>query len=411
MSEGSPASIARASAARSLPVLSFGVTPVADILLTGDQLGEPEPAFPLDVVFDPETALLQLAGTIPPGELYGGDYPYYSSEVPSLLQHFRASAQKILAERALDRESLVIEAASNDGYMLEVFAGAGVPVLGIDPASGPAAVAQEKGIRTVVDFFDLRLARRLRREGHVADVLLGNNVLNLVREPGDFASAVEVLLGPDGVAVLEVPYVVATVESGAYDNFYHQNSSYFSLVALERLFGAVGLVLREAQRVPTFGGSLRVQVGRGGRPGRSAREMLESERARGVHTYDYFMDFGERSLKSRDLLIEMLRGLKGDGASIVAYGAAGGMATTLLSFTGIDSSVLDYAVDVNPHKHGLFTPGSHLQIHSPRKLLEDLPDYVLLLAWNYADEVVADQREYLARGGRFIIPIPEPRLL
>lgn len=397
--------------ARSLPVLSFGVTPVADILLTADQLDESEPAFPLEVVFDPESALLQLAEIVPPAELYREDYPYYSSELPGVLEHFRISARAILAERPLDQGSLVVEAASNDGYMLEVFAGAGVPVLGIDPAAGPAAVAHQRGIPTLVDFFDLRLARRLRAEGSVADVLLANNVLNLVPEPADFAAAVEVLLATDGVAIVEVPYVVDTVQAGAYDNFYHQNSSYFSLTALARLFSRVGLVVEEVERVPTFGGSLRVQIGRGSSPGNSVQELLAYERSHGVDDYGYFEDFGERACRSRDLLVEMLWRLKKDGASIVAYGAAGGMATTLLSFTGIDSSVLDYAVDVNTHKHDLFTPGSRLRIHSPRKLLEDLPDYVLLLAWNYAEEVMADLSEYLTRGGRIISPIPEPRLL
>lgn len=393
-----------------IEVLDLGETPIADILLTEDHLQEPDPTFRLRVGFCPQCALLQLTELIDPTLLYGDDYPYFSSVVPGLLEHFTASAESILATHPLDDRSLVVEAASNDGYMLRIFAEAGIPVLGVDPAAGPAAVAREKGVPTIVDFFGSALAERLAAEGRRADVLLGNNVLNLVPDPNDFASAVDLLLADDGEAVLEVPYAVEAVTHCEYDNFFHQNCSYFSLASLRSLFEPVGLVVCDAQRVPTFGGSLRVRLRRRGEPSDAVAQIAAREASLGAADEAFYRDFGERARRSRDQLVEFLTEQRRGGRRTVAYGAAGGMATTLLSFAGIDEGVLEYAVDVNEHKHGLFTPGSRLRIFPPERLVEDQPDFVLLLAWNYEEEILAANADYLRRGGRFVIPIPELRL-
>jgi hypothetical protein len=393
-------------------VLDLGETPIADILLTEAQLDLPDPTFRLRVAFCPECALLQLVELIDPELLYGGDYPYFSSIVPGLVDHFTRSADDILASRQLTSESLVIEAASNDGYMLRRFAAAGVPVLGIDPAKGPAETAQAAGVPTIVDFFSAELARRLREEGSTADVLLANNVLNLVPDPNDFATAVGLLLaerGSGGEAVIEVPYAVDAVTRCEYDNFFHQNSSYFSLTSLLSLFGRHDLTVHDVTRVSTFGGSLRAWVRRGGPSSAAVRELLDDETERGVGGEAFYRDFAARAQRSRDLLVEFLGEQRRRGKRTVAYGAAGGMATTLLSFAGGDGRVRDYAVDVNRHKQGLYTPGSRLQVFPPERLLEDQPDYVLLLAGNYADEILAANEEYQRRGGTFILPIPEPR--
>jgi hypothetical protein len=413
MAEPGPPADSRCRACAHAPlvdVLDLGETPIADILLTEDQLGDPDPTFRLRVGFCPECSLLQLTELIDPTLLYRGDYPYFSSVVPGLLEHFTASAETILASHQLDGGSLVVEAASNDGYMLRVFADAGIPVLGVDPAAGPAAVAAQNGVPTIVDFFSSALAERLAGEGRRADVLLGNNVLNLVPDPNDFAAAVDLLLTDDGEAVLEVPYAVEAVTHCEYDNFFHQNCSYFSLTSLRSLFGRQELVIGDARTVPTFGGSLRVHVRRRGAPSDTVTELAAREVSLGVADESFYRDFGERARRSRDQLAEFLTEQKRRGKRTVAYGAAGGMATTLLSFAGIDAGVLDYAVDVNEHKHGLYTPGSRLPIFAPDRLLEDQPDFVLLLAWNYEQEIRAANAEYERRGGTFIIPIPEPRL-
>lgn len=392
-------------------VLDLGRTPVADLLLTEDQLGGSEPTFPLVVGFCGHCALLQLVHLLPQDELYTSDYPYYTSEVPGLVEHFGASARSLLAHGELGADSLVIEAASNDGYMLRVFAQQGVPVLGIDPAPGPAEVAEGEGVPTVVDFFSAEVAERLAGEGHRADLLLGNNVLNLVPDPSDFARAVDLLLAPEGAVVLEVPYLLDTLEEGAYDNFFHQNSSYFSLTAVQRLFGRFGMGVTDVERVDTFGGSLRVTLRRGGAPGGAAAAMLADEEARGVGDVELYRGFAQMARQSRDELVGLLTQLRDEGQRIIAYGAAGGMATTLVSFAEIDSSVIEYAVDANPHKHGRYTPGSHLLIRPAEVLVEDRPDVVLLLAWNYADAVLDAQSAYREAGGRFLIPIPHPHLI
>jgi hypothetical protein len=271
-------------------------------------------------------------------------------------------------------------------------------------------VAAQNGVPTIVDVFSSALAERLAGEGRRADVLLGNNVLNLVPDPNDFAAAVDLLLTDDGEAVLEVPYAVEAVTHCEYDNFFHQNCSYFSLTSLRSLFGRQELVICDARTVPTFGGSLRVHVRRRGEPSDTVTELAAREVSLGVADESFYRDFGERARRSRDQLAEFLTEQKRRGKRTVAYGAAGGMATTLLSFAGIDAGVLDYAVDVNEHKHGLYTPGSRLPIFAPDRLLEDQPDFVLLLAWNYEQEIRAANAEYERRGGTFIIPIPEPRL-
>ena len=392
-------------------VLDFGDTPLPEILLTEDRLHEPVVAFPLRVVFCRDCSLVQLGDSVSPEILYGGDYPYFSSVVQTLVDHFRDSARSLIRSRDLGPESLVIEAASNDGCMLRVFADQGIPVLGIDPARGPAEVAEAAGVPTLVEFFDRQVVAELVAQGRRADVLLGNNVLNLAADLADFVGAMAEVLKPEGLVVLEVPYVVALIESCAFDNVFHANMSYFSATALDRLLRRHGLFLVGAERIPTFGGSLRAFISPRDDPQDSALKILEDERSAGVGRWDYYRDFRRRVSDLRATVTGLIGDLHGQGKTICAYGAAGGMATTLLSFLELDNRIIDFAVDSNEYKQGRYTMGSRLLVSPPARLLEDQPDYVLLLAWNYADEILAQNEEYRRRGGKFIVPVPEPRIV
>lgn len=392
------------------PVLALGDMPLADALLKKEQLALPEVLCPLSVVLCGACSLMQLLETVAPEVLFCQDYPYYSSFSPALLEHSRTNAHRLLASQHLGAASLVVELASNDGYMLRHFAEQGIPVLGIDPAEGPAKAAEQLGIPTLCTFFSRDLAVRLRSEGRQADVIIANNVLAHVADLNGFVAGIQILLREDGLAVLEVPYVKDLIEHCEFDTIYHEHLCYFSVTALVSLFRRHGLTLQHVEHYPIHGGSLRLYVGKRDTVADSVRAYQAEEARCQLPQLHYYQDFATRVREIKTALVDMLRGFKHAGNRLAAYGAAA-KGTTLLNYMGIDTNLIDYVVDRNVHKHGLYMPGVHIPIDAPARLLKDMPDYVLMLSWNFQDEILRQQEAYRRQGGKFIIPVPYPTVV
>jgi SAM-dependent methyltransferase len=390
--------------------LDLGMSPIADSLVSDLQLGEPDPVYPLEVAFCPNCSLVQILETISPDTLFCRDYPYYSSFSEYWLEHSRLHADALIEKLSLAPGNLVVEVASNDGYLLKNFLNQGIDVLGIDPADGPASTAREAGIETMDAFFTSDLAENLRNKGIRPDIIIANNVLAHVADTRGFVTGLRTLINPGGLISIEVPYIRDLIEMAEFDTIYHQHLCYFSLTAIVNLLSTAGLYVNDVFRLPSHGGSLRIYAGTNGAHSAAVATLLSEEREAGLDRLSYYADFAGRVQTVRDELVAQLDALKKQGYRIAGYGAAA-KACTLLNYCRIDGSTLDFIVDRNRHKHGLHMSGVRIPILDTDELLKEQPDYVLLLCWNLADEILSQEHEYRERGGKFIIPLPNVKVL
>ncbi|WP_138466091.1 NAD-dependent epimerase/dehydratase family protein [Poseidonocella sp. HB161398] len=388
------------------PILDLGLMPRSDGLLDQTKLASQETLVPLRLGYCPHCTLVQLLETRPPEEMFGDDYLYFSSFSDDLLKHSRSNALELIERRELGGDNLVVEIASNDGYMLQNFKEKGIPVLGVDPAKQPASAAIEKGIDTVIDFFGTRVAERLRAEGKRADVIIANNVVAHVADQNDLVAGMATLLSDEGMVVVEFPYVRDLIDYIEFDTIYHEHLCYFSVRSAKALFERHGLYLNDMRHVAIHGGSLRLFFEKTPNPSAAVDAALAEEAELGLDTYEYYTTFGARVQAFRSRARELIGGLKSEGKRIAAYGAAA-KGTIMLNFLELNARTIEYAVDKNVHKQGKFMPGVRVPIDTPDRLMADKPDYVVILPWNFRDEIISQQKGFLSAGGKFVVPIPD----
>ena len=391
-------------------VLDLGEMPLANSLVRPDA-SDAEPTYPLAVRYCGATGLLQLTVSVPPEALFS-EYLYFSSYSRTILDNAGQLVERLVRERDLGPDDLVMEVASNDGYLLASYVERGVPVLGIDPAANIAATARDRGVPTLVEFFGLDVGRRLATEGQRASVIHANNVIAHVPDLVGVLGGMAEVLRDDGVAVIETPYVRELVERLEFDTVYHEHLFYYSLSAMAALLERVGLTVVDVERIPIHGGSLRIFAARAGSqpPTPAVVDLLDEERAIGLTEAEFYRDFGRRVDALIDDVRGVLRELRDDGLTVAAYGAAA-KGAVMLNALGDEGRIPIWVADRNPNKQGLLMPGTHNPVVAPDRILADQPDVLFVCAWNFLDELMAQEATYLDRGGRFLVPVPEPRLI
>ena len=392
--------------------VDLGMSPLCESFLSTDQLNQMEPFYPLHVTVCEECFLVQLDEYVSPEHIFT-EYAYFSSYADTWLQHVKDYTDLMVDRFGFNEQSFVVEVASNDGYLLQYFVGKNIPCLGIEPAANVAKVAIEKGVPSRVEFFGVECAQKLVVEGKQADLLLGNNVLAQVPDLNDFVAGLKILLKPQGVITIEFPHLMCLVAENQFDTIYHEHFSYFSFITAEKIFAGHGLTLFDVEELPTHGGSLRIYARHTDDTTKPVSEralaLRQRELAAGLTGMAYYAAFGEQVKETKRKLLDFLIQAKRAGKSVVGYGAPG-KGNTLLNYCGIRTDFLAYTVDRNPYKHGKFLPGTHIPIFPPEKIKETRPDYVLILPWNFKDEII-EQVAYIREwGGKFVVPIPEVKV-
>jgi len=389
----------------------LGMSPLSNAFLRSDQLEQMEAFFPLTARVCAECFLVQLPAVETPEKIFS-DYAYFSSYSETWLDHARRYCEAMIRRLSLGPASQVVEIASNDGYLLQYFAVAGVPVLGVEPAANVAQVAREKGIETVVRFFGVDAARELAARGKSADLLLGNNVLAHVPDINDFVGGLALLLRRGGTITMEFPHLVQLMRGNQFDTIYHEHFSYLSLITVRRIFAAHALAIHDVEQLQTHGGSLRIFAGHADEhtPGPAVLALDAEERALGLDDLATYARFAEQVCETKRALLEFLIRVKAEGKRVAAYGAPA-KGNTLLNYCGVRTDFIDFTVDRSPHKQGLFLPGTHIPVYGPDRLRETRPDYVLILPWNLRDEIIEQMKDVRSWGGQFVVPIPRVEIV
>jgi SAM-dependent methyltransferase len=386
----------------------LGIQPPSNAYLNSIADVDSERLYPLRAKVCGTCNLVQVDYDVPPRELFH-NYAYFSSYSEGWLNHARGYCDMVSKRLSLDKQSLVVELASNDGYLLKNFVEHGIPVLGIDPSDTVAAAAEKIGVPTLVEFFGKEVAARLVREGKSADLIVANNVLAHVPALNDFVTGISTLLRPGGTVTIEFPHLLKLIEHVEFDTIYHEHFSYISLLAIEKVLGQHGLCLYDVEELPTHGGSLRIFASHidfiGTPDSESLRKVRRDEAAAGLDRLETYSRFSAQVEICRKSLLAFLAQTRRDGKVVIGYGAAA-KGNTLLNFCSIRRDDIPYVADRNPHKQGKLLPGSHIPIVSPTKLSELRPDYVLILPWNIKDEVMVQLDEVRSWGGRFVTAIP-----
>jgi SAM-dependent methyltransferase len=390
----------------------LGMSPLSNAYVKPERLLSMEPFYPLTVYVCDSCRLVQLPAVVTPETIFS-DYAYFSSYSDSWLEHARRYTAAMIERFGFGPHSRVVEIASNDGYLLQYFKQAGVPVLGVEPAANVAKVAEEAGVPTLVRFFGRQTARDLVEGGRTADLLLGNNVLAHVPDINDFVAGLKILLKADGVVTMEFPHLVQLMRGNQFDTIYHEHFSYLSLLSVERIFEAHGLRLFDVEELPTHGGSLRIYARHADAAEEASerlRKVRHDEEAYGLDDPATYSRFAGQVVETKRALLAFLIEARREGKTIVGYGAPA-KGNTLLNYCGIRQDFIDYTVDRSPHKQGSFLPGTRLAIHAPERLRETKPDYVLILPWNLRDEIVEQMAWIREWGGKFVVPIPKVEVL
>jgi hypothetical protein len=395
------------AAALELTVVDLGMSPLCESFVPADRLEGMEPFYPLHVRACSRCWLVQLPAFVPPEEIFT-EYAYFSGYSTAWVEHARAYVEMIGARLELGETDLVVELASNDGYLLQHFVGTGVPILGIDPAANVAAAAEERGVPTLVEFFGRETAQRLAAQGRRASLVVGNNVLAQVPNLNDFVAGVKVVLRDEGTATFEFPHLLQLLDGLQYDTIYHEHFSYFSLGTIVEILRTHGLDVYDVEELWTHGGSLRVYAQHAGGPhptSDAVPRLLAEEEREGLRTPDRYLRFAEEVMESKHALLDLLIGLRREGKQVVGYGAPG-KGNTLLNYCGIRTDFLEFTVDRNPYKHGRVLPGTHIPIFPVEKLREARPDFILILPWNLRSEIEAQLAYTREWGAQLVVPIP-----